>query len=81
MAEGQEQGQRVSAGFGSGAADKPGEPAAGLQKAPKPGGREHGHPAAGRKGAGWWCFSLSEEKKRDFQESLKCSLILDTMGV
>ena len=33
MAEGQEKGQRVSAGFGSCVPDKPGEPDAELQKA------------------------------------------------
>lgn len=56
--EGQEKCQRLSSGFGSCTSDKPGEPEAGLQKAVEARGSEHGHSVAGRKGTGWWCFSL-----------------------
>lgn len=81
-AEGQEKGQRVSAEFGSCAPDKPGKPEANLQKAGQTrGGSMDMVLLAGKEQDGGAFPSL--RKKGDFQEveSLKCSLILDMMGV
>lgn len=62
-AEGQEKGQRVSAGFGSCAPDKPGEPEANLQKAGQTRGGSMGMVLLAGKEQDGGAFFLLEEKR------------------